>query len=192
MRSMLSTVLRARFSKTAGSGPGHREAGGGVRDLGAGAIVGRVDADDVAKSTAEGAEAPEPDVEADVGDAPRGLAQQEHGPLDPPALQVSVRSLAKGRAESPDEVRLGDARHASQGRDVERLRVGSVDRIAGAEHAAVEFLDGTGHRPILPALTAPKVESKIAASVTRPGRGQKMRARSIAAAAALAASLMGF
>ena len=91
-------------------------------------------------------EAGEADVEADLGDAAVGLAQQEHRPLDPAALQVAVRRLAERRPEGADEVRLGDdMRDAGQRRDVERLGVGAVHRVAGAEQAAVGLLDGAAH-----------------------------------------------
>ena len=112
----------AGFSKTARSRPGHREAGRHGGDVGRGR--GRRVGDSptiVAERAAERAEAAEADVEADVGDAAVGLAQQEHRPLDPPALQVAVRRLAEGRPEGADEVRLGDVRDPRQRRDVERL-----------------------------------------------------------------------
>src|SRR2546423_4098028 len=60
-----------------------------------GAIVRRRLADDVAERPAEGAQAGKSDVEADVGDAAVGLAQQEHRALNPPPLQVTVRRLAE-------------------------------------------------------------------------------------------------
>src|SRR5207249_10444537 len=110
------------------------------------AIVGRVHADDVAEGPAEGAEAGEPDVHADVGDAAARLAQQEHGALHAPALEVAVGRLAESGAKRADEVRLGDARDLGQGGDVEGLGVGAVDRVAGAEHAPVPLLDGPAHR----------------------------------------------
>ena len=50
------------------------------------AIVRRRLADDVAERPAEGAQAGKADVEADVGDAAVGLAQQEHRALNPPPL----------------------------------------------------------------------------------------------------------
>src|SRR5437870_1893767 len=147
---MLFAVLRGRFSKTARSHPRHGEAGWGVDDLAAFAIVSRVHADDVAKGATECAETGKPDVKADVGDAALGFAQQEHGPLDAPPLQVPVRSLAKGRPKRANEVRLRNARHARQRPNVERLGVGAIDRIAGAQHPAVQLFDGACHTSILP------------------------------------------
>src|SRR3989442_16038647 len=90
LRSMLLAVLVGRFSKTAGSGVGHGEACRGDHDLGPLPVVGRGQADDVAESAAERAEAGEPDVEADVRDLAVGFAQEEHSPLDPSALQGAV------------------------------------------------------------------------------------------------------
>ena len=96
--------------------------------------------------SAEGAQAGEPDVEADVGNASIGFAQQEHGALDAPALKVSMWSLVKGRAESPDEMRLRYGGEAREGWNVERFGIGSVHRIAGAQHAPIDFFDCLGHR----------------------------------------------
>src|SRR5579885_2323744 len=44
---------------------------------------------------AERAEAAEPDVEADLGDRPTGLAEQFHRPLHPAALQVAMGRFAE-------------------------------------------------------------------------------------------------
>jgi hypothetical protein len=56
-----------------------------------------------------------------------------------------MRRLAKGRAKNPDEMRLGDAGDPRQRRDVERLGVIAVHRVAGAKHAAVGLFDGSAH-----------------------------------------------
>src|SRR5258707_296444 len=97
---------RLRFSETARSRPRHREA---RRDRlgrpGAAVDAGR-DADDLAERAAERPEAGEADVEADVGDAVGGGAQQEHRPLDAAALEVAVGRLAERGAEGPDEMGL--------------------------------------------------------------------------------------
>src|SRR6266480_2890457 len=103
---MLLAVLDEGFSETARSHPGHREACRRVDDRAAGAIVRRRHADDFAERPAEGAEAVEADVEADVGDAAPGLAQHEHRALDAPALQIAMRSLAERGAEGADEMSL--------------------------------------------------------------------------------------
>src|SRR3954464_7530311 len=138
----------ARFSKTARSHPAHREARRGVGRLRAAAVLrGRL-ADDAAERAAERAEAREADVEADLGDAAVGLAQQEHRALDAAALQVAVWRLAEGRAERPDEVRLRDVGDACEARHVERLGIGAVHRVAGAQHPAVGVLDGAAHADI--------------------------------------------
>src|SRR5215210_4814717 len=89
-----------RFSKTARSRPRHREA---VRDrfrVRSTAVIGRRFAHDLAEGPAERAEAREAHVEADLGDAAVGLPEQEHRPLDPPALEVAVRGLAERVAEA--------------------------------------------------------------------------------------------
>src|ERR671928_1252788 len=56
----------------------------------AASIARRRLADDLAERAAERAEAREPHVEADVGDAAAGLAEQEHRTLDAPALEVAM------------------------------------------------------------------------------------------------------
>src|SRR2546430_9178286 len=145
---MLLTVLVERFSKTAGSHPAHRVARGRENHVAASPIVGRGLAHDLAECAAEGAEAVEAHVEADVGDAPLGSAQQVHGPLHAPALQVAVRRLAERGSECADEVGVGDVGDFGQTGDVQGLRVDAVDRVAGAEHATVELLDGKGHEMI--------------------------------------------
>src|SRR5258708_354908 len=61
--------------------------------------------DELPERPAEGPEAGEADVEADVGDAAVGLPQQEHRALYPPPLQVAVRRLAEHGAEATAEVR---------------------------------------------------------------------------------------
>src|SRR5438132_12448043 len=92
------------FSKTARSGPGHREAGRDGDDRPALTVPGWWLADDVAKDPAEGAQAREPHIQADVRHAPVGRAQQAHGSFDPPALQVAVRRLATRCAGGADDV----------------------------------------------------------------------------------------
>src|SRR6266550_7624002 len=145
---MLLTVLAERFSKTAGSHPAHRVARGRENHVAASPIVGRGLAHDLAECAAEGAEAVEAHVEADVGDAPLGSAEQVHGPLHAPALKVAVRRLAERGSECADEVGVGDVGDFGQTGDVEGLRVDPVDRVAGPEHPAVQLLDGEGHEMI--------------------------------------------
>ena len=101
--------------------------------------------DDLVEHAAEGPEAREADVEADVGDAAVGLAQQEHRPFHPPPLQVAVRRLPEDGAEAPDEVGLGDMGDGGHGADVERLGVGAVHGVAGAQQAPVEVLGLATH-----------------------------------------------
>jgi hypothetical protein len=56
-----------------------------------------------------------------------------------------VRRLAERRPEGADEVRLGDAGDPGERRHGERLGVGAVHRVAGAQQAAVLLLDGAAH-----------------------------------------------
>src|SRR5438477_5443737 len=129
--------------------PCHGEAGRRANRLTASAVVGRIHAHDVAEGAAERAQAPKANVEADVRDAAPSLAEQEHRPLDAPALKVSMRRFAEGRAEGSDVVSMGDAGHPGQRRYVQRLGVGTVDRVAGPQHPAVQLLESPGHETIL-------------------------------------------
>src|SRR4051794_33539750 len=107
MGATLSPIGPGCFSETARSHPLHHEAAGDRRRARRGAAVlgGRL-ANDRPKGPAERAQAAEADVERDLGHARVGLAQQRHGPLDAPPLQVAVRGLAERRAEGADEVGL--------------------------------------------------------------------------------------
>src|SRR3954452_14178640 len=89
------------FSETARSRLRPREAARDRLDRRVAPVLRRRAPDDLAERPAERPEAREADVEADLGDAAVGLAQQEHRPLDAPALQVAVRRLAERRAERP-------------------------------------------------------------------------------------------
>src|SRR5215210_5996151 len=85
-----------RISKTARSGPGLREAGrhrakvGGVEAVPRGRL-----AHDLPEGPPEAAEAREADLQADLAHAELGLPEQEHRPLDPPALEIAVRGLPR-------------------------------------------------------------------------------------------------
>src|SRR5579864_1943606 len=81
MNPMLSAVRRPGFSETAGSHVSHREAGRHGLHLGAIPVLARRHPDHLPKHAAEGTQAGEPDVEADVGDASLRLAEHEHCPL---------------------------------------------------------------------------------------------------------------
>ena len=100
--------LRARSSTRATARPHGRQLDAVRRDHRAvpRAVVRRRLADDLAERAAERSQAGEADVEADVGDAAVGLAQQEHRALDPPPLQVAVGRLAEHGPEAAAEVRL--------------------------------------------------------------------------------------
>ena len=116
----------------------------------------------------------EADVEADVGDAAVGLAQEEHRALDAPPLEVAVRRLAEHGAEAAAEVRLGHVGDGGDGADVERLGVGAVHGVAGAQEAPVEVLDVATHRPTLRHHRRPCVMPPVGGSCmaqTREARG---------------------
>src|ERR1700674_176243 len=121
---MLSSVRRLGFSETARSGPGHDKARGGQNDLLASAVFGRRHLHDVAKRAAEGTQAGEADLHADIGDAPVGLSEHEHGALDAPALKVAMRRLTERRPKGADEVRVRHARDLRALRDVEVRKSG--------------------------------------------------------------------
>src|SRR5437899_4979480 len=146
MDPMLGAVRGPGFSKTARSHVGHREACRHRLHLRALPILARRHADDLSKSAAEGAQAREADVEADVSDGALGLGQLEHRPLNATALKIAMRSLAKRRPKSPYEVRLRNARDRRQVRSVQRLSICAVDGVAGAKHAAVELFDRPAHQ----------------------------------------------
>src|SRR5260370_8071911 len=135
---MLGSVRGPGFSKTAGSHVGHREAARHRFDLGPLAIFAGCDADDVTECAAEGAEAVEADIEADVSDAALGFAQLEHRALDPPALKVAVRRLAEGRAKRPYEVGLGDERNLGEVVDVHCLPLAPIDPAPAPKHPATQ------------------------------------------------------
>src|SRR5690349_7318492 len=148
MLSMEVTLVAARpvrFSETARPRPRHGEAVGDVVRDPPPAVAGGRFADDGAERPAERPEAGEADVEADVGHAAVGLHEQEHRPLDAPALQVAMRRLAEGGPEGADEVRLGDVGDPREGGDVEGPGVAAVHRVAGAQQSAVGVLDGPAH-----------------------------------------------
>jgi hypothetical protein len=48
---------------------------------------------------AEGAEAAEADIEADIRHATIGRAEEEHRPFDAAPLQITLRRFTEGRAE---------------------------------------------------------------------------------------------
>src|SRR5215210_3084713 len=108
MRATLTGAAPVRFSKTARSRPFLREATRDAAQVGGPPAVGRRRvADDRLEGPAEGAEAVEADVQADLAHAPVGLPQKEHRALDPPPLEVPVGGLPEGGAEGPYEVRVG-------------------------------------------------------------------------------------
>src|SRR6478672_5222000 len=138
MTATLDRGLAVRFSETALSRrpcPGHRPAGRHAQRCSvageAGAVARRRLAEDPAERTAEGAQAVESDLEADLGHGAVGLAQQLHCALHAAALQVAMRALAERRPELTAEVGRRDVCDARQARDVERLGERAVHRVAG-------------------------------------------------------------
>jgi hypothetical protein len=124
------------------------------------ACVGRRGlADELTKSGAEGAEAPEANSEADLGDGEPCVSQELLGALDAAPQEVLVRRLAEGLLEAADEVRSRRVRFAGQGGNVERLGVGAVDEILRAAEMDVDR-DRVAHPPErleqLPSLAADK------------------------------------
>src|SRR6267143_3233648 len=146
----LDGVSRPGFSKTARSRPGHGEAVRDGHDGPALPVFARRFADDLLKTPAERAQADEADVQADLCHVTVGRTQQIHGALDAAALEIAMGRLAEGRAEGPDEVRLRNMRDAGERVDGERLRVGAVHRVTGAQHSAVDLLYRTAHPVITP------------------------------------------
>src|SRR3989442_14902456 len=67
-------------------------------------IVGRGLADDVAEGSAEGAQARETDIEADIGAVARRFPEQEHRSHDAPPLAVAEGRLAEARPEGGEGV----------------------------------------------------------------------------------------
>src|SRR5258708_1589618 len=111
MAATLDPGLAVRFSETALSRrprPGHRPAGRHAQGCSvageARAIARRRLAEDPAERAAEGAQAVESDLEADLGHGAVRLTQQLHRALHATALQVAVRALAERRPELAAEV----------------------------------------------------------------------------------------
>src|SRR6267143_1776227 len=151
----LADVSRPGFSKTAWSCPRHGEASRDGDNRSALAEAGWRLADDVTEDPAEGAQAAEAHVQADVRHAPVGRPQQEHGPFDPPALEVPVRCLAKRGAEHPAVDLLGSAAHDES------------PRIAAS--AAARSSQGSLPRPMRMLRSCPLPASRIVS----PGRARR-------------------
>src|SRR2546425_1704291 len=155
----LDRVSRPGFSKTARSRPGHGEAVRDGHDGPALPLFARRFADDLLKTPAERAQAGESDVQADLCHVTVRRTQQIHGALDAAALEIAMGRLAEGRAEGPDEVRLRNMRDAGERGNGERLRVGAVHRVTGAQHSAVELLYPPAHPVITPPIGDVVVQS---------------------------------
>src|SRR3954453_17286281 len=106
MRCTLRSAIAIRFSKTAAvrratrSRPRHDDArrhvaGGGRAEPPRLAVGGRRHPDHVGERSAEGPEAPEPYVQANLGHWPLCRAEQRHRSLQSAPLKVTVRRLAE-------------------------------------------------------------------------------------------------
>src|ERR1700704_3360521 len=95
MRSTLDDFSRPDFSKTARSRPGHHEAGWNRLHGAPLQVHPRSLAHDIAEVPAECASAGKSNIQATAGDPSVGRAYQEHGPLDPPSLEIPVWRFAK-------------------------------------------------------------------------------------------------
>jgi hypothetical protein len=81
----------------------------------------------------ERADAPEADVQTDLGDRPIGVPEQRCGALHPAHQQVAVRRLAEGAAELAAEVCGREPRGARERWHVERIAVAGVHEVLGPE-----------------------------------------------------------
>ena len=97
------------------------------------AVCGRGEPVRPAEGRRERPDAAQSDREADVCDRAVGVAQQRRRTLQPARQKVLVRRLAERPAELTAEVRLREARRASQLRHVERLAVARVGEVLRAE-----------------------------------------------------------
>src|SRR5439155_23125793 len=78
-------------------------------------------------------DAAQADREADVGNAPVGVAEERSGALEPAREEVLMRRLAEHAVEFPTEVGRREVRHPRQGGHVERLPIAGIHQILGAE-----------------------------------------------------------
>jgi hypothetical protein len=101
-----------------------------------GAIPGRRHPVRPPEARREGADALQADLEADLGDAMVGVAQQRGGALEPPGQEVLMRRLAERPPELPAEVRGREVRGAGELGDVQRLPVAGVGEVLRAEQMA--------------------------------------------------------
>jgi hypothetical protein len=100
----------------------------------------------VVERPAEGAQAGEADIEANVGHAAVAGTKEEHRPFDAAALQVAMRRFAERRVKRTTEVRLGNLRSPREARDVEWLPKVAVHRVPSAEHPAIALFHDSSHR----------------------------------------------
>src|SRR5262245_38350564 len=84
----------------------------------------------------EGADAPQADGEADIGDRTVGRPEKRGGPLEAPGEQVPVGRLAELAPELAAEMRGREPRSACKRLHVERLAIARVDQVLGAKQVA--------------------------------------------------------
>src|SRR4051794_9953403 len=217
-RGKLRVTRTVVFSKSAPlrTGVEAHDAGGDPRLFGGRrvllAIGGRRHAVCAREAAREGADALEPDVEADRRDRPVRAAQERRGALEPPREQVRVRRLPVRALELADEVRAREAGGARHVIDAHRLEVARVGEVLRAEEVAGGRDEG--HAPIIAAAAAraraprrgrprrrtrtarlrrlPAAAARHRACGCRPaGRSPRARASATQAGASVAAASVG-
>ena len=127
------------FSKRAGPRAGIRleDAGRNPRPGGRGRVGGAIrrrrEAVRPAEARREGADAAQPDGEADLRHRAVCVAQQLGGTFEPPGEEVLVRRLAERPLELAAEMGGGDVRRARERGHVERLAVAGIDQVLRAQ-----------------------------------------------------------
>jgi len=101
-----------------------------------GPVRGRREAVGTAEARGEGADASEPDCEADLDDRAVGVAQQRGGAFEPAGQQVLMRGLAEDAPELTAEVGGRKMRCAGKRRHVERVLVAGVDEVLRTKEVA--------------------------------------------------------
>jgi hypothetical protein len=149
LRPSYPTSRRSASPKLLGLLQAIREARWNGWELAPRTVVGWCLADDVAEGSAERPETGKADIEADVSHAAIAAAEQEHRSFDATALKIAMRRLAEGRPKGADEMCLRRMGDAGQLADIERLGIGQVHDVAGAEHPPVGFFDGTAHSDMI-------------------------------------------
>jgi hypothetical protein len=101
------------------------------------------------KGPAEGAQAAETDVEANIRYVPIRRAQKKHRALDAPPQEIAMRGLAERSAEGTDEMRLGYFRNSRESWNTEQFRERAIHRIPRAQHPAITLFHRSVHKATL-------------------------------------------